>query len=62
MPSTRSDYWVEKFKANVARYSRVVADLEALGWHVVAVWECETKDPEALSRFLRQRILERHLG
>jgi G:T-mismatch repair DNA endonuclease (very short patch repair protein) len=29
-----------------------------LGWHVVVVWECETKNPESLSRLLRQRVVE----
>ena len=56
-PSTRTEYWNEKFETNVARDSRVVTELEALGWHVAVIWECETKDPETLKRILRERII-----
>ena len=58
-PGTRPDYWGEKFSANTARDSRVAAELEASGWQVVVIWECETKDPESLSRILRDQVLER---
>ncbi|CAN7659434.1 very short patch repair endonuclease [Bosea sp. LjRoot90] len=57
-PGTRPDYWGEKFSANTARDGRVAAELEASGWQVVVIWECETKDPESLSRILRDQVLE----
>jgi len=55
-PATRADYWREKFEQNVARDRRNIAALQALGWEVLVVWECETFDRtsllERLSRFL----------
>lgn len=48
-PKTRQYYWLPKFDANVERDARKILQLEALGWHVLVVWECETKDPSALN-------------
>lgn len=47
-PKSRIEFWQEKFNANVARDARVEAELEALGWQVVIIWECETKSDVAL--------------
>lgn len=59
LPRTRPDFWQRKFEANVARDARSVAALEALGWGVLVVWECDTRDPsrlrEALAGFLGPR-------
>jgi DNA mismatch endonuclease (patch repair protein) len=48
VPKTRSEFWATKFDANVRRDARNKAALEALGWRVVEVWECEVRDPESL--------------
>lgn len=45
IPKTRTAYWQEKFNANVTRDAEVASQLNALGWHVVKIWECETKLP-----------------
>jgi DNA mismatch endonuclease, patch repair protein len=42
IPKTRTAFWQEKFARNVERDRRDVAALEAAGWHVYVVWECET--------------------
>jgi DNA mismatch endonuclease (patch repair protein) len=55
-PSTRAEYWNKKFNTNTARDSRVALELETLGWRVIVIWECETKDPETLSRILREQV------
>ena len=55
-PTTRASYWQEKFEQNVQRDRRNVTMLEALGWKVLVIWECETFDrfrlAESLSSFL----------
>jgi DNA mismatch endonuclease (patch repair protein) len=43
-PKTRTDFWVAKFEANVARDRRVEDELRQMGWNVFVVWECETAD------------------
>ncbi|MBF0887823.1 MULTISPECIES: very short patch repair endonuclease [Gluconobacter] len=42
-PSTRTEFWQAKFDGNVARDKRNKAALEAAGWTVITVWECELK-------------------
>ncbi len=52
LPTSRVDYWSEKIEKNRTRDATNVADLEGAGWTVCVVWECETRDPEALRRRL----------
>ncbi len=47
MPATRPEFWKAKLEANVARDRRAVENLRALGWRVMCVWECSTRDTEA---------------
>ncbi len=41
MPKTRTEFWETKFSRNVERDQEHVRALEAAGWHVIIVWECE---------------------
>lgn len=52
LPRSRLDYWGPKIRQNRERDQRKAAELEALGWRVMAVWQCELKDREALARKL----------
>lgn len=42
-PSTRTEFWNNKFDGNVERDKRNRAALETAGWAVVTVWECDLK-------------------
>jgi DNA mismatch endonuclease, patch repair protein len=53
VPRTRPEFWAAKFDANVRRDARNKAALEALGWRVVEVWECEVRDLESLAKRIR---------
>jgi len=55
-PTTRVEFWQEKFRKNVERDRRVVAELTNLGWTVIVVWECELRDEYALSERLRNEL------
>lgn len=57
MPKKNYSFWNAKFDANVERDRRAEHALEALGWSSEVIWECETKEPEHLSRRL-QNILK----
>lgn len=48
LPKTRAAWWAEKLKSNVTRDIRNLQALEAEGWEVLVVWECQTKDQAAL--------------
>jgi len=49
-PKTRSAFWKRKFHANVRRDKDCYRALKALGWRVVLIWECETRDLARLKR------------
>lgn len=49
MPKSRLDFWKPKLTGNVERDTRKRAELEALGWTVKVIWECETRSPTALA-------------
>ena len=47
-PSTNLTYWLPKLERNKARDSHSVAELSRLGWRVLVIWECETKNVQEL--------------
>ena len=59
-PASNVAYWERKFRRTVERDAAVAAALEALGWRVVVVWECELstleKDCRVLTDNIRQGI------
>lgn len=55
-PKSNSEFWNDKFRRNVERDSRKETELRDLGWRVMVVWECETRDPENLRRLIKNFI------
>lgn len=54
-PGQNREFWMAKFERNMQRDRRNIEALEALGYRVIVVWECETKrgiEP------LRERLAE----
>jgi DNA mismatch endonuclease (patch repair protein) len=54
MPKSNSDYWKEKFDKNVARDAAAATSLEAAGWRVMVVWECELSTADKSADKARQ--------
>ena len=52
MPSTRVQFWKDKFEATRKRDRKVRRQLKALGWSVLVVWECRARKEEDLRRYL----------
>ncbi len=48
-PKTRVGFWERKFEGNVVRDRRNEAALQELGWRVMVIWECETRDAEEVA-------------
>jgi DNA mismatch endonuclease, patch repair protein len=48
-PSSRKQFWTAKLEANVDRDRRNVEMLSTLGWRVLSVWECSTRNVEAIT-------------
>lgn len=49
LPSSRQDFWREKLGRNVERDRENVDALIGLGWRVLVVWECVTREKGAES-------------
>jgi DNA mismatch endonuclease (patch repair protein) len=47
---SNTGYWTEKVRGNQARDLRNRHALEEAGWYVMTIWECETRNPNALER------------
>lgn len=58
VPKTNRKYWLEKIARNKSRDQRTRRKLRSMGWAVLTVWECSTRDPIKLRPKLRQ-FLER---
>lgn len=50
LPKSRLDFWIPKLEGNRRRDLRNQAALEAMGWRLLVIWECETRDRDALRR------------
>lgn len=56
-PDSNAKYWNQKITGNVERDRRNYAKLEAMGWNVIIIWECELKK-ELLSDKLSSLIVK----
>ena len=56
VPRSNAPYWKAKFERIAERDARKLRELEALGWAVKVVWECEISEPllQALAESLRR--------
>ena len=43
MPSSNIEYWTKKINGNVERDKSNTEQLEAQGWRVFTIWECQLK-------------------
>lgn len=46
MPTTRSDFWTAKLESNAQRDQRSINKLQEMGWRVLCVWECATRNTD----------------
>jgi DNA mismatch endonuclease (patch repair protein) len=51
-PKQNAAFWTAKIARNRERDAEAVKALEAQGWSVLTVWECEMKDADALAQRL----------
>jgi G:T-mismatch repair DNA endonuclease (very short patch repair protein) len=55
-PMSNVDYREAKIEQNRLRDQKKSAQLEALGWHVLTVWQCELRDIDPLAVDLQQFV------
>lgn len=61
-PSTRTEFWEAKFARNRERDERLERAATALGWEIMTIWECETRDTVDLAKRLTDFLGPRRLG
>lgn len=54
LPITNHDFWKNKIEGNKRRDEAAIKALAELGWSSLVVWQCETRDKEALWERLSQ--------
>jgi DNA mismatch endonuclease (patch repair protein) len=52
IPENNPAFWRKKFAENVRRDRKNVRELKKLGWGVLVVWECQTRDESQLKEIL----------
>ncbi|MBI5786715.1 MAG: DNA mismatch endonuclease Vsr [Rhodocyclales bacterium] len=52
VPKSNVAFWTKKLAENVKRDQQKRAALEALGWRVVEIWECQTHNVAELTSLL----------
>jgi DNA mismatch endonuclease, patch repair protein len=53
-PSHNRSFWLTKFRANMRRDRQRIAALRSMGFRVIVVWECQTRDELKLRSRLRK--------
>ncbi|MFH0911233.1 MAG: DNA mismatch endonuclease Vsr [Planctomycetota bacterium] len=53
-PKSRRDFWLPKLRANRERDKMCQHALRRLGWGVLVVWECETRNRVKLAKRIRK--------
>jgi DNA mismatch endonuclease (patch repair protein) len=56
MPKSNVAFWRDKFRRNKARDRRNCRLLRAMGWRVIVIWECQTKNEGSLRRKLTREM------
>lgn len=54
VPKTNNKYWQTKRQGNVERDKKNIKELKKLGWKVLIIWECQAREPEKLSKRIRE--------
>lgn len=54
VPATNAAFWKKKRLSNVTRDRANLSALRREKWRVLTVWECETRNPNGLSKKLRR--------
>jgi DNA mismatch endonuclease (patch repair protein) len=62
MPKSKLEFWQPKLEGNRQRDVRTRCELEALGWSVFEVWECQTSAIELAAMAERIKIAPNRRG
>lgn len=50
IPQTNREFWTQKITGNIHRDKRSIRELHKLGWKVLVVWQCQTRNLTVLEK------------
>ena len=53
-PTTNKTFWSKKLDENIERDKRFRRGLRRMGWTVLVLWQCDTRNPEKLLQVLEK--------
>ncbi|MBT2865909.1 DNA mismatch endonuclease Vsr [Chromobacterium violaceum] len=53
MPKSNQAYWQAKIQANMSRDAAARMRLEEMGWRILEIWECQTRDASLIESMLK---------
>lgn len=53
LPKSNVEFWKDKIERNIARDIRNEAQLKAIGWRVINIWECDIKNVSVRETYLK---------
>ena len=53
VPATNREFWMTKLERNSERDRKNQEALADIGWRVLVIWECETRDPRKIRDLIR---------
>lgn len=56
VPATRPEFWIAKLQSNIDRDERAFEKLRTMGWRVLCVWECATRESDTAESLLEKMI------
>jgi DNA mismatch endonuclease (patch repair protein) len=57
-PSSNIDFWEKKINSNKKRDHVNSSKLKKMGWQVLVIWQCETKNNEKLCKILENYLIK----
>ena len=62
VPKSNRDYWLPKLRRNKTRDARNIKALKAAGLKSMVIWECETRDEDALKKRVKAFLGKKKLS
>ena len=57
-PETNTEFWNKKLENNIKRDGEIMEELKSLGWDVLVIWQCQTKNTSELNLKLKNFLSE----
>lgn len=61
-PKNNAEFWRRKFDRNVERDGAALEALDAMGYRLAVIWECEARDDDRIDRALGRLVEPRSRG